>query len=124
MKDEFCRNRPGFITELLSRDSRGRTLAKTVVYRVVAIALLAGITYYYTGSAGEATTITVLFNVVGTVAYYGLERLWEYVLWGRARLGSSSSDVDGKSADPIPGGPRAVPVPSYPRTDSEATSAK
>jgi uncharacterized membrane protein len=67
------------------RDSKSRTLAKTIVYRVVAIALLAGITYYFTGSAGEATTITALFNIAGTIAYYGLERLWESVLWGRGR---------------------------------------
>ena len=93
----------------MSRDTRERSLAKTVVYRVVAIALLAGISYYYTGNAGEAGLITILFNASGTVAYYGLERLWESVEWGRDRMGVSRSQkirgpverpLDGKSAAP------------------------
>jgi uncharacterized membrane protein len=69
----------------LSPDSRGRSLAKTAVYRTVSIALLAAITYYYTGNAGEATTITILFNGGGALAYYGLERLWESIDWGRRK---------------------------------------
>jgi uncharacterized membrane protein len=68
----------------LGRDTKGRTLAKTIVYRMVAIAFLAALSYYLTGDAGEATTITILFNVGGTGAYYALERLWEYVEWGRS----------------------------------------
>jgi uncharacterized membrane protein len=47
------------------------------------VALLAGITFYYTGNAGEATTITILFNAGGTLVYYALERLWDSVEWGR-----------------------------------------
>ena len=105
------------------RDSRGRTLAKTIVYRLVAIAILAGITYYYTGNAGEATTITILFNVVGTVAYYGLERLWEYVLWGRGKLGPSVSEGDGRHAT-IPGGTHTLSTRISPKTDSEVNQTK
>jgi uncharacterized membrane protein len=58
-------------------------LAKTIVYRIWAIALLGAVSYYFTGNAGEATTITILFNLGGTIAYYGLERLWESIRWGR-----------------------------------------
>ena len=83
MKRAFRGNRPLFPIETLSRDSRGRSLTKTAVYRVWAVALLAAISYYFTGNAGEATTITILFNVGGTLAYYGLERLWEGLNWGR-----------------------------------------
>ena len=104
---------------MLIRDSRGRTLAKTIVYRVVAVALLAAITYSYTGSAGEATTITVLFNGVGTIAYYGLERLWEYVQWGRGKPGSAVSDGDRRPEGPAFAGTRAAPAPGSPETDSE-----
>ena len=50
------------------------------MYRVWAIALLAAISYYFTGNAGEAT----MFNVGGTLAYYSLERLWEDLNWGRS----------------------------------------
>jgi len=107
MEDEFCRNRPTAVISPLNRDSRRRTLAKTLVYRMVAIALLAAITYYYTGSAGEATLITILFNATGTIAYYGLERLWESIPWGRGKLESTQSQ-EGR----LQGGPSLASVPA------------
>jgi len=57
-------------------------LAKTLTFRTVAIALLAALTFYFTGNAGEATTITILFNACGAAAYYVLERLWNSISWG------------------------------------------
>ena len=97
MKGESGKYRCPTFFATLGRDSRGRTLAKTIVYRVVAIALLAAITYYLTGDAGEATTITILFNVGGTVSYYGLERLWEYIDWGRSASETKLSGIDGRA---------------------------
>jgi len=90
-----------------------------MVYRVVAIALLAGITYYCTGNAGEATTITILFNVMGTASYYGLERLWEYVLWGRGKLATAASEAGSKPSNPFIEGARVAPSPGSLKTDSE-----
>jgi len=107
----------------LSRDSRGRSLAKTIVYRVVAIALLAGISYYYTGNAGEAGLITILFNASGTVAYYGLERLWESVEWGRNRPGASPIKGGRDPVEPFPAGSRAVPLPPASKIDSDVGTA-
>jgi uncharacterized membrane protein len=60
-----------------------RSLAKTAAYRSVAIVLLAGITYIYTGNIGVTTIVTTLFNVTATVAYYALERAWDLIDWGR-----------------------------------------
>jgi len=60
-----------------------RSLAKTAAYRSVAVVLLAGITYYYTGNLGESTIVTLLFNSTATIAYYALERAWDLVDWGR-----------------------------------------
>lgn len=74
----------------------------------MAIALLAGITYYYTGSAGEATVITILFNATGTVAYYGLERLWDAVPWGRGRIVPGISQGDRESLNLSPGSTHAA----------------
>jgi len=109
---------PSLSQHRLISDSRRRTLAKTIVYRLVAIALLAAITYYYTGSAGEATVVTILFNATGAIAYYGLERLWEAVSWGRG----SFEQTAGHGA-PEPVGPNhiTIPVEASPRpVDTEA----
>ena len=105
------------------RDSRGRTLAKTIVYRVVAIALLAGITFYYTGSAGETGVITVLFNVIGTVAYYGLERIWEFVPWGRGKLDQPVSQTGSEQRGPTRGGSPVATYPGLTETETETGAA-
>lgn len=85
----------------MKEESRTRSIAKTAVYRMTAIALLAALSFYYTGNAGEATTITILFNVGGSVVYYALERLWDSVAWGKlpgkdAKPGEMKVDVIGK----------------------------
>ncbi len=59
-------------------------------YRAVIVALLAAITFYFTGNAGEATAITIVFNVGGSLVYYGYERLWDSISWGKKTQG----DVD------------------------------
>ena len=106
----------------MSRDTRERSLAKTVVYRVVAIALLAGISYYYTGNAGEAGLITILFNATGTVSYYGLERLWESVEWGRGRIDVSHGQSGRGRVEQLLDGKRTVSR-SSPKTDADVNSA-
>ncbi len=54
-----------------------------VTYRIVIVALLAAITLYYTGNPGEATAITIVFNAGGSAVYYGFERLWGSIEWGK-----------------------------------------
>ena len=54
-----------------------------VTYRVAAAALLAAITFYLTGSAGLTGVVTLVFNVGGAGVYYGIERLWDVIAWGR-----------------------------------------
>jgi len=88
---------------------------------MVAIALLAGITYYYTGSAGESTLITILFNAGGTLAYYGLERLWESVPWGRGSLEPMTDLTGGGPARSSSGDARSL-TPSRAEADSEDDS--
>ena len=58
-------------------------MAKTLTYRIVIFALLAGITYYFTGNAGQTTIISIVFNVCGALVYYVYERLWNVIEWGR-----------------------------------------
>lgn len=63
-------------------ESRKRSLAKMLVYRANATALLAGLTWIFTGNAGETGIVTVLFTVISTAVYYFLERMWNNVNWG------------------------------------------
>jgi uncharacterized membrane protein len=67
----------------MAKETRARSFAKTIAYRVVAIVLLAAVTYAFTGNLGETTLVTVVFNAGGAAAYYGLERFWDGIDWGR-----------------------------------------
>ena len=67
----------------MPHETRARSVAKMVTYRVAAAALLAAITFYLTGSAGLTGVVTLVFNVGGAVVYYGIERLWDVIAWGR-----------------------------------------
>jgi uncharacterized membrane protein len=67
----------------LPNETRARSLAKMATYRVAAAALLAAVTFYLTGSTGLTGAVTLVFNVGGALVYYGIERLWNDISWGR-----------------------------------------
>ncbi|HEV2227306.1 MAG TPA: DUF2061 domain-containing protein [Nitrososphaerales archaeon] len=67
----------------MKSETRARSIVKTLAYRTIIAAILALLTYYFTGSATTTTIITVLFNVMGAAVYYGFERLWDSINWGR-----------------------------------------
>ncbi|MDA4119795.1 MAG: DUF2061 domain-containing protein [Thaumarchaeota archaeon] len=67
----------------MKSETRKRSIVKTLTYRIVVAAMLALLTFYLTGDAGTTTIITVVFNLGGTAVYYGFERLWDSINWGR-----------------------------------------
>jgi uncharacterized membrane protein len=66
-------------------DTKTRSWAKSIVWRIIGIALLGVIAYAITGNWKEMTIITVLFHTIRMVLYYCHERIWERVSWGRLR---------------------------------------
>ncbi len=66
-------------------DTKARSWAKSIVWRIIGIALLGVIAYAITGNWKEMTIITVLFHTIRMVLYYCHERIWERVSWGRLR---------------------------------------
>jgi len=66
-------------------DTKARSWAKSIVWRIIGIVLLGGIAYAITGNWKEMTIITVLFHTIRMVLYYCHERIWERVHWGRLR---------------------------------------
>jgi len=53
-------------TRLISK----KTLYKTVTWRLVSIAVSFVLSLYFLGSVEQATTYTVVYNVIGSVLYY------------------------------------------------------
>ena len=65
------------------RDTRLRSWVKSILWRAMGIVLLFAIAWYLTEDIGETASITVIFHGIRVVLYYGFERLWERIRWGR-----------------------------------------
>lgn len=59
-----------------------RSLAKTVSWRGVAIAVTFIVIYFYTSELDSATFLTILLNSVKTVCFFVHERIWTEIKWG------------------------------------------
>jgi uncharacterized membrane protein len=66
------------------RQARSRAIVKTVLYRVLMVAVTIVVAYVFTGDAGVAVNVGIAANVVKTLTYYGYERAWDRVQWGRS----------------------------------------
>jgi len=63
-------------------DTRARSWAKSIAWRLIGIVMLGAIAYAITGSWKEMTLITVVFHSIRVVLYYFHERLWLHIPWG------------------------------------------
>ena len=66
-------------------DTKKRSWAKSIVWRMIGIVLLGLIAYLVTGDWKEMSIITVLFHGIRVVLYYYHERAWERISWGRVK---------------------------------------
>lgn len=64
-------------------DSNGRSLAKTLTWRITGSASTFTIAYLITGSFGVSSVIAFVQMGVNTVLYWLHERAWARVYWGR-----------------------------------------
>jgi len=64
------------------RESRKRSIAKAISYRIICIIMLALVTYLITGDIFEMTSIVIVFQSIQMFIYYFHERLWERIKWG------------------------------------------
>lgn len=64
-------------------DTRRRSWAKSITWRLAGVVILGFISYAFTRDWGATTGITVVFHTIRLVLYYTHERLWERVSWGR-----------------------------------------
>ena len=65
-------------------DTKVRSLAKSIVWRVIAILVLGIVSYFVTGDWKQVTVITVFFNCIQASLYYFHERIWWRISWGRS----------------------------------------
>jgi uncharacterized membrane protein len=64
-------------------ESRKRSIAKSVMFRVIVVASDMVLVYLLTRRVDAAVGIVVLTNLSSTTLYYLHERLWDRIAWGR-----------------------------------------
>lgn len=63
-------------------EARSRALVKTLLYRLLMVAITVTVAFGVTGDTGAALQIGFVTNLFKTGTYYCYERLWARVSWG------------------------------------------
>lgn len=63
-------------------ETRQRTLARTISYRITAWLFTIFWTYLFFGNIGEATGFATLLHILLSIDYYFHERIWLKIKWG------------------------------------------
>lgn len=65
------------------RDTHRRSIAKAIGYKVVSIALLALLSWFFTRDLIQMSLITITYEAIAIIGYYVYERIWGRIGWGR-----------------------------------------
>jgi len=65
------------------RETRKRSMAKSLVWRLICIIVIIIVSFLLTGKWDVAVAIGSIYNVTTMVLYYFHERTWNRVSWGR-----------------------------------------
>lgn len=64
-------------------EHRRRSVIKAITYRFISIVFDAIIAYAVTQSAEKTLIFIVISNAISIVIYFGHERVWNRIPWGR-----------------------------------------
>jgi uncharacterized membrane protein len=69
--------------KLAFRESRQRSLVKSLAYRIISVAGTGILVWVTTKNIGETVSITLVVQVFLVILYYSYERIWDKIKWGR-----------------------------------------
>ena len=64
------------------KETRTRSLVKSLVWRAIALSVTYIVAWLFTGSIAESILIALVANILKTALYYGLERVFQRIEWG------------------------------------------
>ena len=67
-------------------ETKKRSWLKSIVWRIIGIFVLGGITWLVTHDWEQTSVITVTFHTIRLVLYYFHERVWDNMEWGRIKF--------------------------------------
>jgi uncharacterized membrane protein len=77
---------------LTFKESRTRSLVKSVSYRLMSISGTALLTWLITRSVGKTLSITIANQLFLIFLYYSSERLWNRIKWGKKIVSCGTGD--------------------------------
>ena len=78
-------------------ESRRRSIAKTLSWRMVATVITVSVAWVVTGTLKVAAAVGIADTVIKLAAYYAHERAWDRVSFGRqAKLVKSERSAEGE----------------------------
>ena len=63
-------------------DTKKRSLAKAVSWRLTALIVLSAVSYIFTGDLKQMTEIAVVYTLIQIFLYFIHERAWMFFKWG------------------------------------------
>jgi uncharacterized membrane protein len=78
----------------MSIDYTARSLCKSITWRMVSLCLTFLISYWVTGSARLATSISLMDLGAKFIVYYFHERIWTRISWGKLHLKHHAAEDD------------------------------
>ena len=64
------------------KETRTRSIVKAVIWRIIALAVTYATVWFFTGSIETSIIIALIANLLKTVLYYALERMFQRIEWG------------------------------------------
>ena len=72
----------GLVSNRNMKESRKRSVVKSIIWRIICIAVSIFTSYFLTGRWDLAIAIGSVYNVITMILYYFHERLWNKTKWG------------------------------------------
>ncbi len=66
-------------------EKHSRSIIKAISYRILSITVDSLVAYFFTRDVATTAGIVILVNAYSTFLYYGHERVWAHVRWGRRK---------------------------------------
>lgn len=67
-------------------ETKRRSWLKSIIWRIIGIFILGGLTWLITHDWEQTSVITITFHTIRLILYYVHERLWDDIDWGRIKV--------------------------------------
>jgi adenylylsulfate kinase len=71
------------LVKLREKETVRRSIVKSVLYRILMVISDFVLLYFFSGKLSMSIGFAVVNNIYNTIAYFGYERIWDKIKWGK-----------------------------------------